>query len=328
MDILMMTSTDPAGTAILFAQAINRFTQHTCRLITTERIEAFACDYDLHVAYDNLQEVRHLLRHSDVFHFHKTFEEELELGPYRVADYVRGKRVVYHLHGHPRERGRPDWVRARLGRPAAVAVSTPDLLEIYPSASWIPNLVPIRDVPYLPRRCDRTVTSTIHGDVCLIGHSPSRADIKRTEDFVEVVRTLQPHHADMRIEVNQGLTQRDNLVRKRAWNVSVDTLIGGFGMNSLESLCHGIPVVANIREIERAHLADFSGGVRHPWVVAHDVPSLRDALDGLLRDRGRRREVGEYSREYMERVHTPERVLERLFALYEGAPVRLERRLG
>lgn len=323
-----MTSTDPAGTAIQFAQAINRYTPHTCRLITTDRIESFNCDYDLHVVYDNLQEARHLLQHSDVFHFHKSFEEELELGPYRVADYVRGKRVVYHLHGHPRERGRPEWVRARLGRPGAVAVSTPDLLERYPGATWIPNLVPPHDVLYQPRRCDRTVTSTIHGDVCLVGHSPSRADIKRSEDFAEAIRSLAPHHSDLRVEVNQGLSLRENLVRKRAWNISVDTLIGGFGMNSLESLCHGIPVIANIREIERSHLDEFSGGVRHPWVSAHDVPTLCDALDGLLRDRERRHEVGEYSRAYMERVHTPERILERLFTLYERTPVRLERRLG
>lgn len=329
MNILMLTSTDPAGTAILFTHALNRATDHTCRLITTARVPGFECDFDLHEVYDDLQEVHHLLKHADVFHFHKMFEEEMTLGPYRVRDYVRGKKVVYHIHGHPRERQHPERVRARLSRaPCAVAVSTPDLRDLYPSASWIPNTVPLRDPLYLPRACDRTVTRTVNGDVCIVGHSPTNTAIKRSDDFVQACKELAPRHRDMRVEINMGLTQRENLLRKRAWNVSVDTLVGGFGMNSLESLCHAIPVVANLREIELCHLREFTGRSDHPWVQANDVSTLCQALDGLLVDRARRREIGEASREWMERYMTQDRIVERLLDLYRAAPVRVARRWG
>ena len=38
MNIVMITDNDPAGMGIAFCNAINRYSNHTCRLITTQEL--------------------------------------------------------------------------------------------------------------------------------------------------------------------------------------------------------------------------------------------------------------------------------------------------
>ena len=45
----MIAINDPAGTAVSFTKAINLYTKHTCRLITTELRYNFYFEKDLHV---------------------------------------------------------------------------------------------------------------------------------------------------------------------------------------------------------------------------------------------------------------------------------------
>ena len=44
MNILMITANDPAGMGIAFTNAVNRYTEHTCRLITTT--EMYGLDFE------------------------------------------------------------------------------------------------------------------------------------------------------------------------------------------------------------------------------------------------------------------------------------------
>lgn len=104
MRILMIAINDPAGTAIEFTKAINKHTEHTCRLITKEIRYNFMFEKDLHLPWldkGGWDEVEELLRTSDVFHFHMTADVHIELGPFRPIDYMKDKIIVHHHHGHP-----------------------------------------------------------------------------------------------------------------------------------------------------------------------------------------------------------------------------------
>ena len=104
MRILMIGINDPAGTAMLFRRALERHTAHSCRVVTLETRYTHAWDKDLHVPdldAAGLEELEALLRESDVLHFHMTADEHLRLGPFLPADYLAGKAVVHHHHGHP-----------------------------------------------------------------------------------------------------------------------------------------------------------------------------------------------------------------------------------
>jgi hypothetical protein len=178
MKILMIAINDPAGTAIAFTKAINRYTEHTCRLITKEIRYNFMFDKDLHLPWldnDGWSEVENLLKESDVFHFHMTADDNLKLGPFIVGSYIRGKHIVHHHHGHPDFRTNPNKYRAKYQflKRQNLIVSTPDLLKMLPEAQWVPNLVPLNDQLYTLQDVP------VNGRV-IIGQSPTRQDLKNT----------------------------------------------------------------------------------------------------------------------------------------------------
>ncbi|MBI4774544.1 MAG: hypothetical protein HY788_10250 [Deltaproteobacteria bacterium] len=155
MNILMITANDPAGMGIAFTNAINRYTSHRCRLVSTAEKYGFEYETDLHlpdIHDDDYGELEQLMIEADVFHFHMLSDENAHLGPLVVRDYIRGKRILHHHHGHPDYILNADAFNEkyrRLGR--KVIVATPDLLKVAENAVWVPNLAPLNDAALLPR---------------------------------------------------------------------------------------------------------------------------------------------------------------------------------
>ena len=154
MKILMLTENDPAGMAIAFRNAINNYTDHSCRLVTTESRYGFNYEKDIHIPTlkaGQQDEIEQLLKDADIIHFHILFDENRKLGDIDVKDFIKGKELIHHHHGHPEFRSDPlkyEKKYRKLGR--KVFVSTPDLLKLAPYASWVPNLVPIHDENLMP----------------------------------------------------------------------------------------------------------------------------------------------------------------------------------
>ena len=73
---------------IAFTNAINRHTEHACRLITTAEMYGFVYETDIHlpdIEHDDFDEVEHLLKSSDIIHFHVLRYENSHLGPLVAA---------------------------------------------------------------------------------------------------------------------------------------------------------------------------------------------------------------------------------------------------
>ena len=134
---------------IAFTNAINRYTEHTCRLITTAEMYGLDFEKDIHlpdIHDDDFGEVEHLLKNADIIHFHVLNDENSHLGPLVIRDYVKGKKILHHHHGHPDYILNIDAYNDKYRKlKRNVIVSTPDLLKIAQNATWIPNLVPIND---------------------------------------------------------------------------------------------------------------------------------------------------------------------------------------
>ena len=96
MNILMITDNDPAGMGIAFTNAINRYTEHRCRLISTAEKYGFDYETDIHlpdIKDDNFDEVEALLKEADIIHFHLLRDENSHLGPLVIKDYIKGKKI-------------------------------------------------------------------------------------------------------------------------------------------------------------------------------------------------------------------------------------------
>ncbi|MGE4297988.1 MAG: glycosyltransferase [Desulfovibrionaceae bacterium] len=313
MRIAMIAINDPAGTAITFANAINRLTPHTCRLITKELRYNFAFEKDLHLETlpaEQWDEVEAVLAGSDIFHFHMTADEDLELGPFKPRDFMRGKRLVHHHHGHPDFRGNPEKYQAKyraLGRDRLL-VSTPDLLHKLPGATWMPNMVPLKDPLYLPMPGKRPTPVRV-------AHSPTRKDLKNTDLFMEVMaRVGAPGKAET--VMIENTEHRQCLRQKRGCHILFDHLQGYFGVSSLEALSQGLAVVAGLDDWNQACVRTFAQTDHLPWVIS-SPDSLERDMRRLVADAAQRDAIGAASRRFMESHWTQEAIVARLVRFYE-----------
>jgi hypothetical protein len=300
MRILMMAVNDPAGTAIQFCRALNAEGRHQCRLVTLETRYNHAWDKDLHLPdldADGLDTVADLLRTSDVFYFHMILDETMPLGPFRPADFLAGKAVVHHHHGHPDFRAQPEKYREkyrRLGR-HNLLVSTPDLLHKLPEARWQPNLVPVNAPAYCP---DPVEPAFWEGPLRLT-HSPTRRDLKNTDELLAVIQELTASGIPVDLDLIDNTPHPDCLVRKKAAQACFDHMQGYYGMSSLEALSLGRAVVAGLDDWNLATIRTFVGDAPLPWRIARNAGELRQRLAELAQSPALRREVGEASRRFM-----------------------------
>jgi hypothetical protein len=323
LKILMIAVNDPAGTGIAFCRAVNRLDRkdrHACRLVTLETRYTHGWGKDLHVPDldgEGLAELEQLLKTSDVLHFHMTADEHLRLGPFLPAEYLSGKAVVHHEHGHHDFRSDPERFRAKyraLGR-TNLLVSTPDLLRMMPEARWQPNLVPEQDPLFRP--VPRQWTGALK-----VAHSPTRKDLKNTDDLLSVVDELSRSGLDLSLDLIDNVPNAECLARKQSAHVLFDHMQGYYGVSSLEGLSQGLAVIAGLDEWSRAHVAEFAGVSAEPgglpWVVARGREELALRLRELALDLERCREIGAASRRFVEDRWSEAKVAGRLADFWDA----------
>jgi glycosyltransferase involved in cell wall biosynthesis len=315
MKILMITENDPAGMGIAFCNAINRYSDHSCRLVTTQERYGLGFEADIHIPEienDDFGEVEFLLKDSDLIHFHMLKDEHSHLGPLVIRDYVKGKPVVHHHHGHPDfliNAGVYNEKYRRLGR--KVLVSTPDLLNVAENSVWIPNIVPVNDVQFMPRYEDNLPDDRIR--IC---QSPTRKFHKHTKEFKTVMGDLERIYGNLETLVIEKIPYFKCLNIKRTCHIVFDHMRGWFGIASLESLCHGKPVIAGLDDFNQECIREFTGWEKLPWHVARNEDELRKTLVRLIEDRDLRLSSGKESRTFMEEAWNERRVLRLLFDFY------------
>ena len=315
MNILMITENDPAGMGIAFTNAINRYTEHSCRLITTAEKYGFDYEKDIHIPdIEDFGEVEQLLKDADIFHFHVLNDENSHLGPLIIRDYIIGKKILHHHHGHPDYIINVDAYNEKYRKlKRKVIVSTPDLLKVADNATWVPNLVPLFDVHFLPR-----YESSLPQGVIKVCQSPTRKYHKHTQEFKTVMRKLQEKYPSVETLVIEKRPYIECLKMKRTCHIVFDHMRGWFGIASLESLSQGKPVIAGLDEWNIERIKEFTGSDDLPWVIARSQHELEDKLETLITDDDLRNDIGLKSRRFMEEHWTEQHALRVLLKVYDA----------
>jgi hypothetical protein len=313
----MIGMNDPAGMMIAFANAMNRYSEHTARVISYRTMYSHELEYDIEIPRigEDWGEVEWILKNTDIFHFHMLLDESYQLGPFHLKDFVKNAACLYHHHGtydHQCFLGQSAEYRERYERTGKqVLVSTPDLLEYLPMARWQPNLVPLRDHGFLPRR------DHFRADVPFrVVQAPTRQWHKNTEEFRSVCDELALDFDGFTYEILQGLSFRECLAQKRSAHASFDHMQGWFGIASLESLAQGIPTIAGLSDEVTRHIQRFTQGDELPWLRAQNADELKEVLRELYFDREKALEIGDRSRAFMEETWTEKQVLAPLLESY------------
>jgi glycosyltransferase involved in cell wall biosynthesis len=333
MNILHLTSTDPAGSVINFVNAINRHTGHRARAITTHRMEEFEFPADVHWIFDAGDEIEALLEQADVLHLHKVdtdFTIEINMPKsgicrkFNVGELLKkfpNKKVVYHVHGHPYERGNVEENAAnyrQLG--GKVLCSTPDMEQMYKphydGVEYFPNCVPVDDVLYLPRPTDKLIPGADGVERFVVCQTPTHTVLKNCHVIEQAVKNISSEFPVIYDKV-WGMPQHFALRRKRNCHVAFDHLEGYYGMSSLESLSMGKPTIAGLSDYTAEAIKKFFSTDWLPWVdVKPTQEDVEQYLKVLLRDNEARAKVGAESRKFMKEVWSDKAIAQRLAALY------------
>lgn len=317
MKILMITDNDPAGVGIAFCNAINRYTEHSARLITTQERYGLGFESDIHIPDiedDDFGEIEQLLKDADIFHFHMLRDENSHLGPLVIRDYIKGKKIIHHHHGHPDYLINADLFNEKYRKlKRKVIVSTPDLLKIADNSKWIPNPVPVYDVQFMPR-----FENALKNDVVKICQSPTRKFHKHTDEFKAVTTELKKKYRNIETLIIEKTPYFECLRLKKTANIIFDHMRGWFGIASLESLSHGKPVIAGLDDWNIKCIKEFTNTDKLPWVIARNRNELGLELEKLIKDKDLRHETGVQSRLFMENSWTEQYVLRRLIETYNS----------
>ncbi len=224
----------------------------------------------------------------------------------KVALLAHGSEIRHpgrHLERHEFSlfRDAPEGVAERLTRRAErnrrvaeesglpLFVTTPDLLEDLPGATWAPQVVDVAgwasDHPVMQRR--RPV----------VLHAPSARWTKGTDRILPVLTELHEQQA-IELKLIEGVPWEEMRELVRTADIVLDQFAtGAYGTLAVEAMAAGRPVVAFLNEEMHARFG------AHPPIVNATPGSLRKAIESLLDDRDRAVRIGAASVEYVREFH-------------------------
>ncbi|WP_214465758.1 hypothetical protein [Microbacterium flavescens] len=165
---------------------------------------------------------------------------------------------------------------ARTGAP--VLVSTPDLLEHVPQATWLPVVV---DVELWGRA---TSDPPLKRERPVVVHAPSNAGLKGSDLIGETLRGLD---ADGLLEYRElrGIPAADMPAHYGAADIVLDQFsLGIYGVAACEAMAAGRLVISHVSESTRAEVRDRTG-LELP-ILETRAESLAATLRGVIADRG------------------------------------------
>ncbi|BFU46599.1 glycosyltransferase [Krasilnikovia sp. MM14-A1004] len=174
-----------------------------------------------------------------------------------------------------------------------VYVTTPDLLDDLPRATWAPLVIDVDSW-----WCDRPVMERARPVVL---HAPSARWTKGTDHVMPVLDDLDRRGA-IELRLAEKLTWAEMRDQIQNADLVIDQFTtGAYGALSCEAMAAGRPVVAYLGERVKAVV-----GPELPIIDA-TPETLAEAMQQLLDDRGRAAKIGLASREFAVKYHSGER---------------------
>lgn len=195
-----------------------------------------------------------------------------------------------------KKRKRLDYLRRFVD---AMIVTTPDLLYFAPEALFIPQMVKV------PPSCERSNQSQV-----TILHAASDPPIKGSRFILQILEKLRKD-LNFRVIYLEKVPHQELLNAIQKSTLVIDQILcGWYGVLSCEAMARGKPVIAFIREDwKKQYQPDLP-------IISASSANLEDILRELLKAPEELESVGEKSRSFALRVHSPEAVGQKILNVY------------
>lgn len=311
---------------------------HESRVLVYRKLNpSYGADFDLHFERRpwigrSAMAFRYFLRSLatfDIFHFYfatSFFPNFLDLSVLRAL----GKKLFFTFqgcdiraaracppalldpikHSHAPEDIQQRRLRTILRYAEKTYVLNPDLLDFSPTSQFVPyGSVDFRnwEVTYRPYR---------PGEEVVIFHAPSDRLVKGTDHLEAAISKLQRSGYKIRLDLAHGIPNDEVKRRLRNAHLAVDQLIiGYYGAAAVEMMAQGKPTVCFLRDewMQRDPL------LRNVPLVNATTKTILPVLKDLLDHPNHWADISARSRRYVETVHDPVRIAQRLIEDYRLA---------
>lgn len=314
--IVQIAKTNCAGAIWRIHDAINAYTEHTCRTITaSDMTNGRKFPHDIFL--NQVHEVKHLLARADVIHFHNWIDHESpEMVPFRHL--FGGKRLVLQYHTEPALLQR-QYRRDVVNRDdITTLVIAQKHLRFYPKSIPVPNLIDIWDsrLAPLPRSNPKPKVIYTPSDLKSYAVYGNTCCGKGYPQVLPVLKKLKVEGL-IDFEVITDKTWEELMPIKQRADICIDECVtGGYHLCSLEALSQGLATIAWIdpqteQAIERivGHKTDL------PW-----INTQQSDLEARLRHLASHPEIVAKakvdSRRWMEENWSPQALVQRFVDAY------------
>jgi 2-polyprenyl-3-methyl-5-hydroxy-6-metoxy-1,4-benzoquinol methylase len=309
MIVVHVAVTPLAGSPIQIVNALNRY----CAEIRARLIVHSPKAYGRRIFTEDLEwsrdreEALACLCEADIVHLHHFFESNNNPFGIDFDRVCRRARFIRQFHTHPLTIARGDGAQAQ----RIINSAIPQLViaqhheRYYPRARIAPNIVPLADDLYKPtaRNGHDPVlffAPTFEHSAWEVSEGSTRWETKGAPETEQLLHKVIKSCGKGRVVVRRNIPHEQCLREKQASDIAIDEMVtGSFHLTSLEALSQGLPTFTYLDGRTLDTLAELTGTHNHPWLNFR-LEEVERPMRELIEDAELRREMGAYSRKWME----------------------------
>lgn len=322
MKILNLAVEDMAGAAYTLSQAINHTTDHHAINMT---LSSNYINYPTmaNAKYYNAEQVKKVIDNADTLVFHTA------ILPYMSAfnltqEKLKNKKCLLYFHGTDcRYYGKKIVEQAQEYLPNFdIVVSTPDLLEYMPQATWLPVARSFKDITqkYTLSAKDKRALHALgaYTTKTTLGHAPTNPERKGSPLFLKVMTQLI--QADPNVEKSEitHVSWDQCLTQMRDVDIFFDQwVIGAYGLASVEASIFKAAVFCRLNP-QVLEVIKRDTGFDNPFIQWETEEELFERAYACVYKPEIRRMFGTKAYEYCKAVHDDAPVAGKFLKIVEG----------
>lgn len=304
---------DPAGISAMYKEAIEKYTNHKCRLIT--HVESRGFDHDLvwqkvlhggNEVIKDFSEIRKIAEDADVMIFNAAIyignskkdarfydTDELPLGPIDWKMYAKDKKCAAFFFGSTSVRRNYQFYHEQFKEKGwATITCQPDIYHNIPGSHYIPIL--------LNRDRDRyaRIKPSVDDGIVIVQTSSDRG-LKNIDMHERIQEKVLKKYKNVDFRFIENLKYYDAMRVKAGANIGFDQMQVGDGYYCTASIEHsalGLVNVIHLDDFAKNLIARTIGTKELPWHTPADEWELYEVLDSLLAEP--QRIIAEQNRTY------------------------------
>lgn len=186
----------------------------------------------------------------------------------------------------------------------------PDLLHQMPGAEFLPySNIDLSE--WIPRK--KSVDSD---GLIKILHAPSTRSTKGTKYLIEAYERLKKEEYPVKLILIENIPSNQVKELCQQADIVVDQLLAGwYGGVAVEAMALEKPVLCYLRQEDLDRFISFKDKIP---ILNTRVDTLYDNLVLLIKNQGMRIELGKKGRRYVEDIHDPIKIAQKLIGVYRG----------